>query len=146
MNSFIKAASALGLAGALALSSAAPSFARDWNHRGAARAAGVGVGVAAGVVAGAAAASAYGSDYYGSGSYASGPYAYDSGVYAYGAGPGSDVYAYDGGAYGYDAAPRYSRSLASERGPVGYDTGGAAIYRSELGPNCTYGMKYQNRC
>jgi hypothetical protein len=34
----------------------------------------------------------------------------------------------------------------AQAGPIGYDSGGAAIFRSQLTPNCTLAMKEQSRC
>jgi hypothetical protein len=147
-----KHALALGLAGAVALGgasamaapvlsntaavkAAAPSDVTDVRWRGGGRtAAAAGVGFAAGALVGAAAAS----------SYRSGPYAYDAGydAYAYDA-PVYDAYAYDAPAVGYSYGRAYHRGGGS---PLGYDTGGAPIYGSQLGPGCTLGMKTQNRC
>lgn len=91
MNRVTKTATAVALAGALAVSAATPSFARGGRV-----AAGV-VGFAAGAMIGAAAANA-GRGYY-NGGYYGGGYAYDPG-YAYAPG-----YAYEPD-YVYQPAPR----------------------------------------
>jgi hypothetical protein len=96
MNRTTKVATALTLAGALAVSAATPSFARNGRI-----AAGV-IGFAAGTMLGAAAASAHNGPYY------DGAYAYEPGYsgYAYEPGP---AYAYEPG-YAYEPARPYYRS------------------------------------
>lgn len=93
MKPFMKTAVGIGLAGALALTSATPSLARSRHWVGPA----VGAGIVAGAILGTAAAAAS-APYY----YDNGPYAYD-GYDSYAAGPGYNS-AYDNYAY----APRYS--------------------------------------
>jgi hypothetical protein len=109
---------AAGLGSTLALAVASPSFA-DAGHVGAA----VG-GFAAGAAVGSAAANAYGPGY-----------AYYPG-YAYHPG-----YAYD--SYAYVPAPGYPYFGDF---PVDTNESGGPIYRSQLGPNCTIGLKQQDRC
>lgn len=92
MKRFIKYTAAAALTGALALTAATPSEARNGRN-----AAAIGFGV--GAVAGAAiASSAYNGGYYGYGYYDEPAYAYSPG-YAY------DSYGYD--SYAYEPAPRY---------------------------------------
>jgi len=102
MKTIFKFATATALAGALALSAASPSLARDWHHGGW-RHNGAAIGFGVGALAGAAiAGSAYNNGYYG---YYDDPgYAYAPG-YAYDAAPAYGSYAYDG--YAYDSAPGY---------------------------------------
>jgi hypothetical protein len=115
---------AAGLGSALALAVATPSLA-DGRHVGA-----VVGGFAAGAIVGSAAANAYA---YGPG------YAYYP-RYSYGPGYAYDAYAYAPGSYAY--APVYGFDY-----PVDDHPGtGAPIYRSELGPNCTVGLREQDRC
>ncbi|MEA2951435.1 MAG: hypothetical protein QOJ96_955 [Alphaproteobacteria bacterium] len=98
------------LAGALAISAATPSFARNGRI-----AAAVGGGLVAGAVIGAAAANANNYNYYEPGP-AYGPYAYSSG---YVAGP------YAGDAYAYEPEPVYQAPARAYAGrcwvPVHFD-------------------------
>jgi hypothetical protein len=88
MNKFIKLSAGVALAGALAITSAAPSQARHGHN---AAAIGFGVGAVAGAVAAGAA--------YNNGYYYGGGYAYDPGYAAY-------DYDYAPG-YVYDSGPSY---------------------------------------
>lgn len=111
MNRIAKAGTAVALAGALALASATPTFARNWGRTAAA----AGIGFAAGTILGSAVASNRG--YYG------GPaYAYDP--YYYGPTYGSSYYysrpAYGSPAYAYEPAYGYS-----------YGWGGSAAAKME---------------
>jgi hypothetical protein len=95
-NSLIKSGVIVTLAGALALSSATPSLARDWGRTAAA----AGIGFAAGTILGSAVASQH--RYYGP--YAYDPYPYGGPAYAY-----EPAYSYDPGpAYAYEPGPVYS--------------------------------------
>ena len=130
-RSSIKGLAAAGLAGALTLAVVTPSMAG-----GGRTAAAVAGGFAAGALIGAAAADANARYYYGPG------YAYDPG-YAYEPGyayhPGYGVYARaPGPAYGYPY--RYGDV------EVGATGSGSPVYRSQLGPYCTLGLKEQDRC
>jgi hypothetical protein len=121
-RSFTTTALSLGLAGALALAAATPSFARDGRRAATA----AGVGFAAGALVGAAAATAA-SPFYGA------AYGYDgyAGDYAYA--PGYDAYAAAPSGYAYRnyyAAPQY-------------DSAGVAI---DASPYCPIGAAQQNRC
>lgn len=92
MKRFIKYTAAAALTGALALTAATPSEARNGRN-------GAAIGFGVGAVAGAAiASSAYNGGYYGYGYYDEPAYAYSPG-YAY------DSYGYDG--YAFEPAPRY---------------------------------------
>jgi hypothetical protein len=115
---------AAGLATAMAVALASPSYARNGRN-----AAAVG-GFVAGAVVGSAIANSH--PYYRSG-YAYGPgYAYD--------------YAYEPGysAYAYSPAPSY-QSYGRDY-EVSKDEGGQPIYRSQLSPYCTFGDKLSERC
>jgi hypothetical protein len=99
MKTILKYATAVALTGALALSAATPSEARDGRNAAAA------IGFGAGALVGAAVAgSAYNNGYYNNGYYGDQGYAYAPG-YAYESAPVYDSYAYDG--YAYQPTPRY---------------------------------------
>jgi hypothetical protein len=93
-NSLAKTGAVIALAGALALSSATPTFARNWGRTAAA----AGIGFAAGTILGSAVANSN-RVYYGA------PYAYDpyyGGGYVY-----DRSYDYVEPAYAYEVSPRY---------------------------------------
>jgi hypothetical protein len=129
MNSIIKPAAVLGLAGVLALAAMTPSEARSGRWAAA------GVGFAVGALIGAAAASANAGYYYGQPGYYYGQPAYSYGQPAYSYGPGYpyyDSYAYQptyvAPAYapvyadpGYAYAPRYYFNNTRERQLQGRD-------------------------
>jgi hypothetical protein len=129
-RSSIKKLAAAGLAGALTLAVATPSVAG-----GGRTAAAVAGGFAAGALIGAAAASAN-AGYYGPG-YAYEPgYVYDPGYAEY---PGY-------GAYARAPGPAYAYPYRYGDVQVGATGSGSPVYRSQLGPYCTLGLKEQDRC
>jgi hypothetical protein len=129
-HSSIRKLTAAGLAGALTLAVATPSVAG-----GGRTAAAVAGGFAAGALIGAAAASANAA-YYGPG-YAYEPgYVYDPGYAEY---PGY-------GAYARAPGPVYAYPYARGDVQVGATGSGSPVYRSQLTPYCTLGLKQQDRC
>lgn len=102
-TSLIKTGAVIALAGALAVSAATPSMARNWGRTAAA----AGIGFAAGTIIGSTVANSNRA-YYGPG-YAYDPYYggaayYDEPAYAYEA----PAYAYDAPAYAYESGPPVS--------------------------------------
>jgi len=129
-RSSIKKLAAAGLAGALTLAVATPSMAG-----GGRTAAAVAGGFAAGALIGAAAADANARYYNGPG------YAYEPG-YVYR--PGYTYYR-GYGAYARAPGPAYSYDYYGDV-EVGATGSGSPVYRSQLGPYCTLGLKQQDRC